>query len=64
MKNTKIVFNDNWEGQIKQVALKNMVENGLDITCPRCGKDTHISFSGDTCKHCGLTIKFGDDPKV
>ena len=59
--NIKVVLNDNDEF-FKQVALDHVNKNGLDLVCPNCKKEIHISFSGDTCKFCGLTIRYGTDP--
>lgn len=58
----KVVLNDNAEDFFKQVALDHVKQNGLDLTCPNCNKSIHISFSGDTCKFCGLTIRYGSEP--
>lgn len=57
-----VVLNNNAEDFFKQVALDHVNQNGLDLTCPNCNKEIHISFSGDTCKFCGLTIRYGTEP--
>lgn len=49
---------------LKQAALDAVDKNGLDIKCPNCGKDIHVSFSGDTCKFCGLAITYGTEPNI
>lgn len=49
---------------LKQAALDAVDKNGLDIKCPGCGKDIHVSFSGDTCKFCGLVITYGTEPNI
>ena len=49
---------------LKQAALDAVERDGLDIQCPNCGKDIHVSFSGDTCEFCGITITYGTDPNV
>lgn len=58
----KVILNDNAENFFKEVALEHVNKNGLDIKCPKCDKEIHISFSGDTCKFCGLTIRYGTEP--
>ncbi len=49
---------------LKQIALDAINKNGLDIACPGCGKEIHISFSGDTCQFCGIAITYGTEPNV
>lgn len=64
MAKAKVVFNVDLEEKIKQIAIESIEKNGLDITCPECGKEIHVSFSGDTCKFCGVAIKFTTDSNV
>ena len=63
-KNIQVKLNDNVDDFLKQVALDSVNKNGLDLTCPKCGNQTHISFSGDTCKFCGLVIEYGTEPQI
>ena len=63
-KNVKITWNPNAEEILKQAAMEQVVENGIDLTCPHCNKPIHLSFSGDTCQFCGFVIEYGIDPKI
>ncbi len=63
MSNVKIVLNDNLEKEILKAALDGIEKNGIDISCPNCQKEIHVS-SGDSCPFCGITINFGADPNV
>ena len=49
---------------LKQAAFDSVNKNGLDIECPGCGKQIHVSFSGDTCEFCGIVINYGTDGDV
>lgn len=62
MSKPKIVFNNDFEDTLKKAALESIAKNGIDVTCPKCNKTTHLSFSGDTCKFCGLVINYGTEP--
>lgn len=63
-KKVHVELNDTADDFFKQMALDTVNKNGLDLTCPKCGNQTHISFSGDTCKFCGLVIEYGTDPRI
>lgn len=60
-KGVKVTMNPNAEDILKRAALESIDKNGLDIACPNCGQKTHLSFSGDTCKFCGLVINYSID---
>lgn len=49
---------------LNQAAFDAVNKNGLDIDCPKCGKKIHVSFSGDACQFCGITIEYGTDGNV
>lgn len=62
MSKTKIVFSNDFEDTLKKAALESIEQNGIDVTCPKCNNKIHLSFSGDTCKFCGLVINYGTEP--
>lgn len=64
MSKVNIKFNKNAKKIMDQIALDAIGKNGLNIRCPKCGKDIHLSFSGDTCKFCGTIINYGTEPNV
>ena len=63
-KNVKITLNDNLGDEIMKAVSENIKEMPIDIQCPNCGKDIHLSFSGDSCKFCGFIINYGVDPQI
>ena len=63
-KKIKFVKNPKADELFKKIALEQVNKNGLDLECPGCRNRIHISFSGDTCKFCGLTINYGTDPQI
>lgn len=64
MNKTKVVLNKNADKIIEKLVSDSVKQNGLDISCPECGKQIHLSFSGDVCQFCGLTIEYGIEPNV
>ena len=64
MSKVNIKFNKNAKKIMDQIALDAIGKNGLNIRCPKCGKDIHLSFSGDTCKFCGTIINYGTESNV
>ena len=60
----KFKLNKDADEFFKQIALNQVNADGIDLDCPNCKKNIHISFSGDSCKFCGLTIEYGVDPQV
>ena len=63
-KNVKIKINKGADKLIEQLALEKMQQDGIDITCPQCGKKIHISHSGDACKFCGLIVNLSADTNI
>ena len=63
-KNVKLELNDNLESDILKAVSENIKEMPIDIECPNCHKDIHLSFSGDSCKFCGFVINYGINPQV
>ena len=63
-KNIDIKFNKDADKIMEQIALENMKINGIEVTCPICGKRTRISQSGDPCKFCGTIFEFGTESDV
>lgn len=63
-KNVDIKFNKDADKIMEQIALENMKLNGIEVTCPTCGKQSRISQSGDACQFCGTIFKFGAESDV
>lgn len=63
-KNVKIKLNDNLEKDILKAVSRNIKEMPIDVKCPNCHKETHLSFSGDSCEFCGLVINYGVDLQI
>ena len=63
-KDIKIKVNKDAEKLLEQLTLEKIQQNGIDITCPQCGKKIHISHSGDACKFCGLIVNLGADTNI
>ena len=55
---------ENAEDILMKAAMDGINKNGLDLECPNCHHQIHLSFSGDTCEFCGLVINFGTEPDV
>ena len=63
-KKGKIILDDNLEEKFMDSFSKSINENGIDVKCLNCGKDIHLSFSGDSCPFCGFIIHYGVDPQI
>ncbi|MFR3361830.1 MAG: zinc ribbon domain-containing protein [Enterococcus canintestini] len=54
---SSINFSGDLEKIIKSKANK-ILKNGVDYTCPSCGKKIKISDGKNKCKYCGTVIDF------
>ena len=63
-KNVDIKFNKSADKIIEQIALESMKTNGIEVTCPTCGKQTYLSQSSNSCEFCGTIFEFGTESDV
>lgn len=64
MKKGKFVPNGNIEATVERLVAENIKQIELDLPCPKCHNVTHLAFSGDSCKFCGLVIEYGTEPNA
>ena len=51
-KNIRIDFNKNWMDDLSKEISKDIQKNGIEVSCPYCGKPVTVYSNTGTCPDC------------